>query len=200
MMIMNEGLDADFDIKRSVILGAYIHAWGLPASRLTFTGESKGRVEVYLFPSKTGSLVSRIATVSSRRDWSGNAVHGAEFLFVLPTDLVHSIFDEVANLIVAIVSRTHEHGHAAKVGELFRIADGLLKSWPMRNVVSDLLLGEPDEVSSFQIGAEHIHLWWLVPVYDSEADLIRKEGVEALDELKEHAELSVVDVRRSPLL
>ncbi len=67
--------------------------------------------------------------------------------------------------------------------------------WP-KALLFDQPCGEPEELSCFHVGAQHVNLLWVVPIYGNEYDLIKEKGIECFDEAIQEIDLSVVDVRR----
>ena len=69
------------------------------------------------------------------------------------------------------------------------------EGWP-KALLFDQPNGEPEELSCFHVGAQHINLLWVVPIHGAEYELIKKVGIESFDKAIQSIELSLVDVRR----
>ena len=70
--------------------------------------------------------------------------------------------------------------------------------WP-KALLFDEPRGEPEELSCFHIGSQHVDLFWLIPIYGSEHELIKEKGLDAFDKLDETEDISLVDINRPPL-
>ena len=196
-----------FDIKRSIILAEYIKCWGVPETRnlmrlskgadasLTF---KKMPVELYVFPGEDMDQVTRVATIGlSSCKFSDNKNCNSELLMVLPYDVADDQLEAVSRYIFDIASHIVDtQGCNIKSEDL--ISDGLIsvpEDWPTALLFDDPR-GEPDELNYFHIGLQHVKLSWVIPIFDSEYELIKTSGIESFDAAVENAEVSLVEVRR----
>jgi hypothetical protein len=57
----------------------------------------------------------------------------------------------------------------------------------------------PGADGHLQVAGQHIRFLWLVPITNSEADLVKAEGNEALEQLLERDQADVIDPNRPAL-
>ena len=86
-------------------------------------------------------------------------------------------------------------GRNVKSEDLIAEIESAPSDWPNALLFDDPR-GEPNELNYFHIGMQHVKLSWVVPIFDSEYDLIRTSGIESFDAAIENAELSLVEIRR----
>jgi hypothetical protein len=192
----NESLS--LDIKRSIILAEYIKCWGLPENR-TLLSVDNMLIEVYVFPGEDMDQVSRVATIglSSCKFRDGKNCN-SELLMVLPYDIVDDEIEFISKYILDI--STYIVNTLIRNIESEEIITGKKgnrapKGWPSA-LLFDEPRGEPNELNNFYIGMQHVKLSWVVPIFDSEYDLINNNGIESFDAAINEAELSLVEVRR----
>ena len=68
--------------------------------------------------------------------------------------------------------------------------------WRQQAVLIDEPTGEADELQEFEVGTDKIELLWILPVYSSEAEKIKHDGLEWFDKKVEESDLSVIDLAR----
>ena len=205
-MNQNPDNNLNFDIKRSIILAEYIKCWGMPESRELMpngneSNENVSRlsmpIELYLFPGEDMDQVTRIATIGlSSCKFPDDKSCNSELLMVLPFDLADEQWDSISRYVFDI-SRyiINTLGHNIKSSDLLPESDLALDDWPQALLFDDPR-GEPNELNYFHIGMQHVTLSWAVPIFGSEYELIKSEGIEAFDAAVDHAEVSLVEVRR----
>lgn len=199
-----------FDIKRSIILAEYIKCWGLPESRKIISyqkiaqpkksSDSQSQtIEVYVFPGEDMDQVSRVATIGlSSCKFSDGKSCNSELLMVLPYDIVedeinnisHYICD-ISNHIINVIGRNIEPEEIVSESQYARVPE----DWPNALLFDDPR-GEPNELNHFYIGLQHVILSWVVPIFASEYELIKNNGIESFDAAVTDAEVSLVEVRR----
>lgn len=200
--------DFNFDIKRSIILAAYIKCWGLPESRKVLSSAGM-LIELYVFPGEDMDQVSRVATIGLSEclfqiDQQDTAKPcSSELLMVLPYDLIDDDIDAISsylfNIANYIVKKLGRNLHPEEIVAGHEIATTNESSIPTdlpRAVLFDEPRGEPSELNYFHIGMQHIKLSWVIPIFDNEYELIKNNSIDAFDEAVNAAEISLVEVRR----
>jgi hypothetical protein len=187
----------EMDVRRSINLGAYIRHWGMPEYRRVATRKTN-RIEVYSFPNNANALVYRFATVgiSGIRKESGRI--NKELMLALPPDLGGATDDEVFNFMLDV--------SAYVVDELDMTQPPMItpetllapKKWRTRALLFDQARSEPEELSELAVGPDTVEVLWVIPIYNSEYELIKNSGVEAFDVLADQAGLSPADINRDP--
>ncbi len=188
-----------FDIRRSIILGAFIEAWSMPAYRIHLNQPDQAiHVEIYYFPAVTENEVARFATVGlSNMLRSNGQPIGTEWMLALTSDLggesVERIFTYVCDLIAHHIEVAPDSRIPRVMGESELAPD----NWSARAFLLDELRGEIEELEAIRIGDEVVQVIWAVPITAQESSLIVQEGVEAFDSYMEEAESSIVDPGRA---
>ncbi len=182
------------DVRRSVVLAAYIRCWGMPLHRVVARHQETGHViEVYEFLGTEEQPVTRFATVgvSSQLD--------TEFLLALPTDLGGATATEAVDFVFDVAA--HIVTERADATVPFGIPETPLapKAWGRRAVLVDEARGEPEELGAMSVGDQTVGLLWVVLLHPSEYRLIKTEGVAAFDGLIEQGDFSLVDLGRPPV-
>lgn len=184
------------DIRRTIILGAYIDQWGMPDQRV-ISSKGDDSIEIYSFPPRTNEKVWRVASVNM----SGIARTTGEFnpfeLFMtLPQDLGGSTFQSVAEFLMDIFA--YSINKNINLYPEQTIPETHLMPQPLKPkaVLFDEPRGEPENICEFQIGIHNVKLLWVVPIYEEERRLILKEGINAFDELDEVSDFSLADTNR----
>lgn len=204
---MNSDFSLDFDIKRSIILANYIKCWGMPEVRklMSQSNEADGLltnkqmpVELYVFPGEDMDQVTRVATIGlSTCKFSDNKSCNSELLMVLPYDVVDDQLESVSRYVFDIANYI-VNTQSTNIKSEDLIPDGLVsvpENWPTALLFDDPR-GEPDELNYFHIGMQHVKLSWVIPIFDSEYELIKISGIESFDAAVGNAEVSLVEIRR----
>lgn len=199
----NLDLNFEFDIKRSIILAEYIKCWGVPEARNTMTLKNalkkEATLEVYVFPGEDMDQVSRIVTIGlSSSKFSNGKSCNSELLMVLPYDIVDDEVGSISDYIFDIskhLINSLERNLSAE--EIFpeQALERVPESWPGA-LLFDEPRGEPNEINNFYIGMQHVKLSWVIPIFDSEYELIKNNGIDSFDAAINDAEVSLVEVRR----
>lgn len=194
--VSNSDEQFSFDVKRSIILAEYIKCWGMPEARSVMP-HNKMPVELYVFPGEDMDQVTRVVTIglSSCKFRDGKSCNN-ELLMVLPFDVADDEWEsvsqylfELSHYIVNTLSRN------IKAEDLRVESDGAPEGWP-KAILFDDPRGEPNELNQFYIGMQHVTLSWVVPIFGSEYELIKGNGIESFDAAVSEAEVSLVEVRR----
>jgi hypothetical protein len=195
-------MNLQFDIKRSVILAEYIKCWGRPESRNVISINNpqvtEETVELYIFPGEDMDQVSRVATIGlSSCIFPNGKSCNSELLMVLPYDIVDDESESISNYILSICKYIiNIQGRNLKSAEICEgINENRPKDWPDA-LLFDEPRGEPNELNNFYIGIQHVKLSWLVPIFSSEYELIRNNGIESFDAAVNEGGTSLVEVRR----
>lgn len=192
-----------FDIRRTIMLSAYMKYWGSPEYRQTITRESE-RVELYSFPGPESSKITRFSTVglsSDQAEGSRKKNHtDVELLMVLPKDVASEQERQISNYLFDIVAYVlNQFEENPMVGTTIPETPLAPLGWP-KAILFDEPRGEPEELGFFHVGSQHVDLLWLVPIYGSEYQLIKKNGLERFDRLVDESNISLVDIGRPSLV
>ncbi|MCP3064168.1 suppressor of fused domain protein [Myxococcus sp. K38C18041901] len=186
------------DLRRTVVLGAYLRHWGMPRDRQRFSRQTDV-IEVYFFPATAESPVARFATVGAS-SFAREGGARSEFLLVLPADLGGATFEEVAGFLMDFVVHSRRDDVKVEPGRAIPPSERVPKAWPTRALLVDEAVGEDEEFGGLHLGPQHIELCWLVPLHEAEYAFIQKEGFDAFSELLDASDLSPADVRRPSLV
>lgn len=189
------------DVKRSIILAEYIKCWGMPEARSLMLHSEMSHnempVELYLFPGEDMDQVSRVVTIGlSACKFPGGKSCNNELLMVLPFDVADDEWQAVSQYIFELSNYiVNALGCNIQAEDLKQASDAAPEGWP-NAILFDDPRGEPNELNHFYIGMQHVTLSWAVPIFASEYELIKDQGIEAFDAAVESAEISLVEVRR----
>ena len=191
-------MELEYDIRRTIILGAYMDHWGMPNTRNLLTRGSR-RVEVYSFPSAPNDNFHRFATVGlSSCVFEDGRSCDAELLLALPDAVATEQPDSITNYLFGITAYVLESlKRSPKSEDVVPESQLAPEGWP-KAILFDEPRGESESLELFHVGAQHVNLLWLVPIFGSEYSLIKREGMAAFDRAAENLEFSLVEVRRSP--
>lgn len=189
-----------FDVRRAVLLGAYIRSWGMPDSRVEGR-RGHEKVEVYSFPPRGGARVHRFATVGvSALFREGGGGTGYELFVVLPESLTGMSVDAVSHVIMDVMAYSLRQAVVFSVGSTIPEVRTFPPHWLTRALLVDEPRGEAEELSRTHLGTEHVRLLWLVPLHQREESLVRLEGVEAFDERFDASDWSLADPMRGSVV
>lgn len=190
-----------FDVRRAVVLGAYIRSWGMPDSRVV-ARKGHEKVEVYSFPPREGTRVHRFATigVSASLRERGESVDCYELFMVLPESLTGLSVEAVSHVVLDVVAYSLGQGGIFRIGSTVPEVRTFPSHWLTRALLVDEPRGEAEDLSCTHLGAESIRLFWLVPLHQSEESLVRLEGVEAFDERFDASDWSLADPMRGSVV
>jgi hypothetical protein len=187
-------LSFEFDIRRSIILSKYITNWGMPEYR-NVSSKDNHSVELYSFPEE---LYTRFATVGLSSGTLPNSDKcNSEILMVLPTNVVAKQTDEIVNYIFDIVAYLIETLERNLTVET-TIPESKLApvEWP-KALLFDEPRGEVEDLLCFHVGSQHVELFWVIPIFGAEYDLIKNGEIERFDEIVESMDIDITDVIRA---
>jgi hypothetical protein len=187
----------EMDVRRSIILGAYIQHWDMPKYRRVATRKTD-RIEVYSFPSNANAPVYRFATVGISGIKKKSDRINKELMLALPPDLGGATDDEVFKFMLDVSSYVVDELDMTEPPMITPETPLAPKEWRTRALLFDQARSEPEELSELVVGPDTIELLWVIPIYASEYELISNSGVEAFDALADQAELSPADINRDP--
>jgi hypothetical protein len=187
------------DVRRSILLGAYIRCWGQPDERVV-SRRGDDAVELYSFPF-VQTKVHRFATagVSGLRCEDARLASW-ELLLTLPRDLGGATSQEVVSLALDVMAYSLRRDVPFKIGLTIPETPLMPKAWSPRALLVDEPRGEPEELTSLRIGSQHVKLVWLVPIHGDERQLIVDEGLDSFDQLAQDSDWSLADPGRPSLL
>ncbi|WP_320200609.1 suppressor of fused domain protein (plasmid) [Agrobacterium sp. rho-13.3] len=188
-----------FDVRRSIILGFYMHEWGMPEYRLIASNSKNNTyVEVYYFPAGNNFNVSRFSTIglSVARRSSGETV-GAEWMLALTPDLGGSSRDRVLNYMVDLIAHHMKNSETTTAPLVMPESKIAPSEWKAKGLLIDELRGENEILENIKVGDEPVPVLWVIPITGDEVDVIDNQGLEKFDELIEKASYSIVDPRRA---
>jgi len=192
--------DLERDVRRAILLGAYVRAWGVPINR-SLARRGSEIIEVYAFPGRKDERVNRFATVgvsALRRD--GDKLANWELLLVVPADNGGASEGEVISFLVDTASYSLRSDVRFNVGQTIPPSPLLPSCWGARALLLDDPRGEAAELSDSHVGIQHIKLVWLVPIHTDERDLILSRGIEAFDHAEAATQWSLADPNRPSVL
>jgi Suppressor of fused protein (SUFU) len=188
------------DVRRSIMLATYIKFWRMPDQRRV-SRKGDDTVEVYSFPASEDTRVHRFVTIGAstvpRQD--GRAA-SFELFMALPSDLGGAPFNAVTSFLLDVFV----HGLRSDVvySNGYTIAPTALAppQWGATALLFDEPTGEPEEIATFHIGPTHVNVYWVIPIYASEFQLIQRDRVDAFFALAQSSDASLADPNRPPLV
>ncbi|WP_405105556.1 suppressor of fused domain protein [Paenibacillus sp. FSL K6-1217] len=190
--------ELSFDIRRTVILGAYMREWQMPEYRIILSKPATDvHVEVYYFPAVEEDGIVRFATVglSAAHRPNGQAV-GTEWVMPLTADLGGESVDRVFTYLCDLIAHHIESAGDSLIPRVMEESLLAPANWSTSAFLLDELSGESEDLEEVEVGSEGVQILWAVPITGHEAVLILREGVEAFDSYIENIEHSIIDPRR----
>jgi len=188
------------DVRRTVLLGAYMGAWGMPSSR-TVTRRGEHVVEAYTFPAVDGVPVNRFATVGiSGHEMEDGRKADWELFLALPPDNAGASDEEVLSFLFDVMAYSISKVKNFDLGTIIPESPLAPQSWTARALLVDEPRAEPEFLSEIELGPEVVRLRWIVPIYRDEFEVIRTNGLDAFDKAAETSEWSPADPRRPSFL
>jgi hypothetical protein len=183
----------NFDLRRTIILSRYIHHWGIPDYRVV-SRKGSDVVEVYSFPPSSGSVVHRFATigVSAHKKQTGEHLD-YELLTVLPPGLGGASIKQVADFLLDVFAHGLRSDVHYRNGCIIPEITVMPDCWRTRAAMLDEPLGEPEELSVFHVGAQHVTLYWVIFLHQAEAAFISSHGLEEFDRLVKSTGTNLID-------
>ena len=122
------------DVRRAVLLGGYVRAWGMPSKRTT-ARRGSAFVEIYLFPVSTENKVNRYATVgvsNLARDGCQGELANWELCIVTPPGNGGASEDRVTSLLLDVMSYSLRSDTRIAAGETIPPSLLLPNEWSAR--------------------------------------------------------------------
>lgn len=188
--------ELELDLRRTLLLGAYMRAWGMPLER-NVSRKGEQAVEVYAFPALGDSKVNRYATVGlsglARED--GQPVD-FELLLAVLADNGGATAGDVTSFLMDVVAYALRREVRLHEGSTVPESPLAPKAWAARALLIDEPRAEPEELAEIAVGPQRVKLWWLVPIHGAEQALIVSKGLAAFDAAQEASEWSLADPGR----
>ena len=184
------------DVRRTIQLGAYMAAWGMPRDRVV-TRRKERVVEVYHFPERRGEAVYRLATFGVSTGIREDGVRTKwELLIVGPRDDDEEQRKEAISFLLDIMAFSQRTDVRFEVGSTFPESPLAPQQWKARAFLLDEPRGEPEVLEHICVGPDTIPLIWIVPIYGKEREYIVQNGLEAFDHCAEASSISIADPYR----
>lgn len=190
--------ELSFDIRRTVILGAYMREWGMPEYRVILSKPGTAvHVEIYYFPAAGEDEVARFATIglSATHRPNGQAV-ATEWMLALTSDLGGESVDRIFTYLSDLIAHHIEAAGDSRIPRVMGESGLAPANWTTTGLLLDELRGESEDLEEIKVGSERVQILWAVPITGHEAALILLEGVESFDSCMEESEYSIIDPRR----
>ncbi len=199
-------LDADTDqqfvddVRRAIILGAYMAHWGRPEVRKVSRKDGR-RIDTYSFAPNDVNAVHRFATcgASSFPKECGDAFPH-EFLLSLPPELGGVNVDRVMDFVMDVFTHGLSEGVNYRRGTVVDCQALLPAPWSTDHLLLEEPLGESETLAVTHVGPEHIELLWMIPLHASEASFVTSHGFDALSELAQAEGVDLIDPLRDTLV
>ncbi len=186
----------EFDIRRTIILGAYMRHWGMPEwRRLLLSADKSDKIELYYFPAGSADVPARFATVglsACSYDPSGNRID-AEWMLALECELGGESIERVCGYVADLLVHHIRNAPNTVLPRLMPPSALAPGKWTTTALLLDEPRGEAEELEYFNIGDQQVALVWVLPITPSEAAMIADEGVESFDVYAEESEHSLID-------
>lgn len=190
--------ELSFDIRRTVILGAYMQEWQMPEYRVILSKpETAVHVEIYYFPAAGEDEIARFATVGlSANHRSNGHKAGTEWMLALTSDLGGESVDRIFTYLSDLLAHHIESAGDSRIPRVMGESPLAPANWTTTALLLDELRGESEDLEEIKVGSEGVQILWAVPITGHEAALILREGVESFDAYIEDIEHSIIDPRR----
>jgi hypothetical protein len=86
------------------------------------------------------------------------------------------------------------------LGDTYRAVEGLREVSPMDALYVGRPLYQPPEFNPFDNGIDRVVFWWLIPIYDVEAEFVEDEGWQEFEQLMWDLDVDPTDFSRDPWL
>jgi hypothetical protein len=170
------------DIWRSVLLGRYIHEWGIPSTRISrvFGTSSAFPVEIYVFPSsETGVL--RLATVGmSLQRLPDQSVVNFELLLATPDQLENVTVEDLFTFMTSLIQHGLQEKDKYAPNVIIPNCPDVPAAWRPSGILFDTPMCESEELASFSFPERSVRLLWVVPIYQAEIEFVRHFGIQSL--------------------
>jgi Suppressor of fused protein (SUFU) len=121
--------------------------------------------------------------------------HGTEFFLLSPTEDPRHV-----ELLAKVANLHADARYRLDVGSTINIG----RPWMVGSEADHLLVSLPcpygPALERCDLGERHVRFLWLVPITAAEADLARRQGLEALERLLEQDGVNVISPKRPSLV
>ncbi len=146
--------------------------------------------ETFFVCSFVGEFLVRICTVGLSSMLVDGQAFRTELLIVLERGEFDAFPEDSVMVFLADISaHLLNHKISPNEGTLMRTT---IAPWDESVLLFNPPLGEPESMECFDADGLHLTLYWVIPIYESEAKLIESRGLEKFDLLVERAEVSLV--------
>lgn len=183
------------DIRRTFLLGSYIHEWGMPELRTVLSKPNRGiYIEIYYFPPNTHADIARFATVGLSQACrpSGEKV-SSEWMLALQSNLGGESVERVNSYMADLISHHIENVPDSTVPRVMTPSELAPSRWTVTAFLLDELRGESESLEQIYVGHETIPLLWAIPITSYEANLLLSAGLDEFDAFIESSEHSIID-------
>jgi hypothetical protein len=118
-----------------------------------------------------------------------------ELLMIAPARLTAGT---VPPILLHAGSLPLDAGEAPDLGDIYTAVDELAEVSPMDALYVGRPLYQPAGFNPFDNGGQRVVFWWLIPVYDVEAEFVEDEGWEAFEQLMWELDVDPADFTRDP--
>lgn len=179
----------EFDLARSLLLGKYVGAWGVPSARKKFTFNQEDLAEIYFFHSdgvvrlcsigcfrikSESSLRYEVLTVFDTGDRGYSEDAATEFM----SDCLQFVFNSIDELATP------------------KLVDYVFEDKRSRIILFDEARGEDDSIANFAFGKDRIQLAWAAQLTPRELQIIKSRGMKHFDGMVDSGEINLLKLSR----
>ena len=185
------------DVRRAVILGLYIRAWGMPKHRVV-ARRKDDEVEVYSFQSVHENKIIRYATLGvSKLLRENGGIASWEIYLVVPKDNGGASEVEVESFLLDVMAYSLRSDVKFSIGQTIPASLLVPESWKARALLLDEPRGEPEYFDNIHVGVQHVKIIWLVPIHSDERERIIACGLDEFDRAESATDWSLADPNRA---
>lgn len=187
-----------FDIRRTLILGAYIKEWAIPEYRVILQNQEKNiYIEIYYFPPYNENYPARFATVglSNTSRTTGEYLR-TEWMLALENKLGDESIDRIFSYFCDLITHNIEHIDSSVPPRVMSESHLAPEKWKTKAILIDELRGESEHLETLKIGNEEVSVLWVVPISKQESKMILEKGIDAFDDYIEQLSYSIIDPKR----
>ncbi|WP_322873945.1 suppressor of fused domain protein [Acinetobacter sp. CFCC 10889] len=187
---------------RSSLLTTYIKHWGNPNIIKTYSKDSSFKIEILVFHDLIHRNMTRIVTfgfVNIQIEQSYNKLN--EYYFILPTIFVKQDMNEYIDYLMNLGLHLSKKELACDVSIITDIQIAPLKL-KQKCILDDEACLEHESFNNMYLLDQDstVQLRWLIPIFDSEAEFILHNGVEAFEELERDFQYSLINIDRPTII
>jgi hypothetical protein len=180
------------------LLRRYCEQWGSPTDDVPVSDGDGDGFRILVFAGAADPVVRFVTLGLGTCPAWNDASLDVELLLTLDPSEVTAIGVPAVTRFVGEIAE-HLLAHAIRPVEGSVLPPIGLAPWEPKAILFDLPRGEAPELEHFRADGHPVRLVWAVPVYASEAELVARDGLAALDFLVEISQCSLAAVRRRPL-